>query len=298
MPQPDPDTPPERPAVWDRLGIVPGPVFRACGMRRSGNHAITGWLQRNAPRRASVFLNNCKPGKNPLESFTAIEINAVRGAADPARANLPKATVPAGDGALLLFSYEDTSPVEFAGRRALSGDFDETLIGTDLLIYRSFLNWCASLLKKLQRNPGYSLSHRAAILLRAFGTYARILTLVAQSPQARGRVCICYDDWVSSAPYRMGILKALGLPCHDNSLGPVQEYGGGSSFQKSAQSPEDLQTGRRWHQMRDDPEFLALLHLAARDTALLDPLAQVFPHDCDRLGAFVAQNALSSAGLA
>jgi len=297
-PQSQPKTTSQRPAVWDRLGIVPGRVFRACGMRRSGNHAIANWLQRNAPLQSSVFLNNCKPGKNPLDSFSSIEINATRGGANQARTNLPKATGSAGDGALFLFSYEDASPLDFTGNRALSGDFDENLITTDLLIYRGFLNWCASLLKKLQRNPIYSLSRRISIILKAIDTYSRLLMLVADNAQNPDQVCICYDQWASGETYRADILQSLQLPSHDNSLGPVQPYGGGSSFQKSARSPDELQTNRRWQQMAQDPEFLAVLYLAAQDTALTDALSHVFPQDCDRLAAFAAQNTLSTGGMA
>ena len=35
--------------AWQQLGIIPGVALRLFGMRRSGNHAIVGWMQRNAP---------------------------------------------------------------------------------------------------------------------------------------------------------------------------------------------------------------------------------------------------------
>jgi hypothetical protein len=40
-----------------------------------------------------------------------------------------------------------------------------------------------------------------------------------------------------------------------------------------------LQTDRRWQQMRSDAEFQAMLHMAARDAALLEELEALFPED-------------------
>ena len=49
----------EQPKEWARLGFTPGQALRIFGMRRSGNHAIANWLQRNSATGRAVFLNNC-----------------------------------------------------------------------------------------------------------------------------------------------------------------------------------------------------------------------------------------------
>jgi hypothetical protein len=265
---------------------------RACGMRRSGNHAILNWLQRNAPSQGAVFLNNCKPGTNPLDNFATVEINAKQVFLNPGKDRLATATKPISNGALFLFSIEDNSPAEFLRKRALSGNFDEALIDVELLIYRSFLNWSASLLKKMQPNDGYSLSRRTSIILRAIDIYTRFLDLISQTDDTQGVVPICYDAWATSQTYRADILSCLNLPLRDNSLGAVQHYGGGSSFQKQAQNPQDLQTGRRWQQMSDDPEFQAIALLASRDAALTRQLTQHFPRDAARLAQLSHQISL------
>ena len=266
------------PAEWQALGLVPGLSLRVFGMRRSGNHAILAWLQRNAPRGRSVFLNNCKPGSDPLHNARGIEVNGSHASHNQAKRNLPAVTQKAGDGALFLVSYEDTSPAEFGLSRQPSGTFDEALFSHNILIYRGFLNWSASLLKKIQANDGYTLVRRNGIVLRAMDSYIRLLGLVRQA-QDLGLVAICYDRWTRSADYRAALLQQLGLAEHDNSLGEVQSYGGGSSFQKQASSAAELQTDRRWQQMRSDAEYQALLHLAARDPALLAELEELFPED-------------------
>lgn len=267
---------------WAQLGIVPGVALRAFGMRRSGNHAIADWIMRNAPSGHSVFLNNCKPGKSPLESYASIEVDGEKQAVRRARGNLPGETSRIGDGALLLVSYEDLSPADSGKKRQISGAFDTGLFACDVLIYRSFLNWAASLIKKLQSNPGYGPMRRVAIVLNTADRYARMLDQVAHW-ETTGAVPICYDDWFASEPYRAGVLDQLGLPVRDNAIGAIQGYGGGSSFQKDAATPEDLQTSERWRQMADDPEFRAFLSIAAREVDLMAQVERHFPEDAARL---------------
>jgi len=267
---------------WAQLGIVPGVALRAFGMRRSGNHAIADWIMRNAPSGHSVFLNNCTPGKSPLDSFASIEVDGEKQAVRRALDNLPGETADLGNGALLLVSYEDLSPADFGVKRQVSGNFDVRLFDNDLLIYRSFLNWSASLIKKLQSNPGYGPMRRAAIMLNTADRYARMLELVGKAP-GNGMVPICYDWWFMDGAYREGVLGQLGLPVKDNTIGSVQSYGGGSSFQKNAAAPEDLQTGDRWRQMANDPDFRAFLGIAARELDLMAQVDAHFPEDAARL---------------
>lgn len=268
---------PESAELAARLGFTPGPVLRMYGMRRAGNHAIASWLQRNAPGGRAVFLNNCKAGSDPLKTFRGIEIDDAHAQARKAQRDLASVTSVAGDGAMLLISYEDAVPEQGEGARRLSGPMDEALLSAEVAIYRGFLNWAASLLKKLQANDAYALSYRAGILLRAIDTYTRVLDRVEAADDRV--VPICYDRWMDDESYRADLLTRLGLALRDNTLGAVQGYGGGSSFQKDATRPEDLQTARRWQQMAGDAEFQAVLHLAARDTALVQRLDRHFPDD-------------------
>ncbi len=266
---------------WQMLGFTPARVLRLYGMRRSGNHAIADWLQRNRPGQGTVFLNNCAPGKSPLEGFRMIEVNRIQGAARTAHRKLAKTCAPAGPDGMLLFSYEDTPPGVLRRGRAVSGDFDATTIDAEVVIYRSFLNWSASLLRKLQRNPEYSPTRRAAILLRAVDDYVQMLTAL-ETPAITG---ICYDDWLERAAYRTERLRHLGLPERDNGLGQVQRYGGGSSFQDDATDPVQLDTARRAAQMADDPDHACFLDIASRDGALIAALTRHFPDDAAALAA-------------
>ncbi len=276
---------PQPETVWHELGTTPRQAFRAFGMRRSGNHAIADWLLRNTGGSGTVFFNNCVPGRSPLSSFGTIAVNGVRKPVKAAMADLRGTCAPAGAEPAFLVTYEDIPP---RGKRArpISGDF-EAAFDTEVIIYRSFLNWCASFLKKLQRNKSYSRTHRASIVLKSVDGYARMLSLVGEA-EMLALVPICYDDWQVSPEYRAVRLAQLGLPMRDNSIGRVQAYGGGSSFQDKAVSASDLTTDRRYEQMAGDPDFRGILSIAARDDMLVRQLEQHFPQDAERLSAYAA----------
>ncbi len=274
-------------SVWPQLGIAPGPVCRVYGMRRSGNHAIINWLQRNAPGGRALFFNDCRPGRDPFATFRAAEIDGRRVAgpgADPARLGAQ-----AGAGALVLFSYEDAMP-NAPRKRALSEGIDEAEIAHEIVISRSFLNWSASLLKKLQGNPAYRPPQRVAIVLRALTGYERMLDLVIHEDDL-DVVTIRFDDWAGSPAYRAGRLARLGFPARDDTLGEVQPYGDGSSFQKTAQRPEELRIAGRWRQMAQDPQYRTVLWLAAQDTEFQKKLSRVYPEDAARLASLAGDPA-------
>ncbi len=280
------------------LGLNPGPVLRTFGMRRSGNHAIINWILRNAPYGQSVFLNNCRPGRSPIGSFSALEVNGTPQPHRKSLPDLPRYTTAATDGALVLVSYEDVSPAEYQGDRRISGAFDHQLVSRDVIIYRSFLNWAASFVKKLQINS-YSVSRRGAIVLRQFERYRKLLGLIGQSQDgvplkgtAAFVVPICYDTWFASSSYRADILPLLGLQKIDNEIGRVQRYGGGSSFQKDTRKASELETELSWRQMISDTEFQAYLLLACRDDELVAEIRRHFPDDADRLAEFAKHKPL------
>lgn len=269
-------------SAWPELGIAPGPVLRIFGMRRSGNHAIINWLSRNAPGGRSVFFNNCTAGRKPFQTFRAVEINGRRrpGSAGDDPAEFAKR---AGDGAAVILSYEDAMPNE-QRKRPVSVDLDEAAIDHDIVICRSFLNWAASLTKKLQGNPGYVGHQRVAVALRALETYSKMLELVIDA-EALGVTVIRYDDWFASTAYRASLLDRFGFTLLDDSLGEVQRYGNGSSFQSEATAAGELRPLSRWQEMAGEPEYRIVLWMAAQDAGLRAKLAQVYPEDARQLDA-------------
>jgi len=265
--------------AWPQLGIAPGPVLRVFGLRRSGNHAVINWLQRNAPDGRAIFFNNCTAGRDPFRTFRAVEIDGRR--VGGAGGDAAEYAARAGEGATLILSYEDAMPNE-RRKRPVSAGIDERLIDAEVIVARSFLNWAASLVKKLQVNPDFTAHQRVGIVLKAVATYSSMLDILRADP-APGVVAIRYDDWVATPTCRAATLARLGFANRDDSLGPVQGYGNGSSFQDSAETGAQLRIAERWRQMADDPEYRIVLWLAAQDGAFCDRLAASYPDDADRL---------------
>ncbi len=265
---------------WTKQGLCPGLVLRAFGMRRAGNHAIINWLQRNAPTTSTLFLNNCVAGRDPMRSTKGIEVNGTR-LGKLQDNDLQDALALVEPGALAVISYEDAMPGQKRAK-PISNGLDESTIDHELILYRGFLNWAASLVRKLSPNPAYSAAKRVEIVLKAIDLYAHSLKLVIDQ-RALGLTAICYDSWLVDATYRQEILAALGLPVRDNDLGDVQPYGGGSSFQGTDLAAQDLQTLSRWEAMQDDPEYRIVLYLAAQDKTFMDRLTAVFPKDAAQL---------------
>lgn len=272
--------------------LAPSRVLRIYGMRRSGNHAIVNWLQRNTPDGNSVFLNNCHPRRDPIRSHKSLEVfvDGNRRKFEDAD-DLQSRMNTAGEDPLVMVSYEDAMPP--ADDAALDPLFKAPMGETVVLIYRAFLNWSASLLQKLLGNVAYGPLARARIMAASCITYGHALDRVAER-ETRGFVAICYDLWHASEDYRAGILGALGFPVRDNTRGAVQRYGGGSSFQGKAATVDALQTDRRSEQMADHPEYKTLLWTVAHDARFMERLAGHFPNDARRLLALAETATLNA----
>lgn len=252
------------------LTLAPGQVLRVYGMRRSGNHALIDWIMRNAKDGAGLFLNNCRPGRDPMKTKRAFSL--YKDGAEVAESQAGAKLQQAGAAPFAVISYEDTMPL--AEREPLYAAPERCVI-----IYRSFLHWSASLLRKIQGNLGYGPLERMRVMTQAMRTYGEMLARVRDADV----VPLCYDDWVSDEGYRSGALGRLGLPGRDLGLGQVQRYGGGSSFQGRKAKAAELATTERSAQMAADLEYQLLLWTAARDLDFMLRLADVFPQDAERL---------------
>jgi len=269
--------------IWPQAGFSPACALQVFGMRRSGNHAIIDWLMRNAPEAASggVFYNNCKFGKNPQRAYGSLDVYG----AD--LSVLPHVTMSeaerlgqAGDAPMVVVSYEDRMPQDAGSPQKASNGLGDNDFSYQVIIYRSFLNWSASLLAKLKKNAGYGATDRMRIMAQAFSSYIQGLDRIADGG---GLVAICYDDWMTSEAYRAEVLGQLGLPVRDLSRGKLQRFGGGSSFQKKATSVEDLNSVARDAAMAADPEYKLLLWTAAHDLRFMERLIPHFEQDAERL---------------
>jgi len=270
-------------AEWAQVGFTPACALQVFGMRRSGNHAIIDWLMRNAPEAATggTFFNNCKFGKNPQRHFSSVDVYDRHGAVIPqADTRTPERISRAGASPFAIVSYEDRMPQPAGQPQKASNTMQDSDFTAQVIIYRSFLNWSASLLAKIKKNAGFGATDRMRIMTLAFATYAQGLDRVADP---KGVTVICYDDWMTSQGYRAGILDALGLPQRDLGRGKVQRYGGGSSFQDGVQTAAELDSVARDAIMAADPEYQLLLWTAAHDLRFMERMIPHFPQDVERM---------------
>lgn len=241
-------------------------------MRRSGNHAILDAFLRNAPGGNAVFFNNCKNAQDPIASHRSLDLRRDGEQVKPAGSLAASLDLP-GPMPLTIVSVEDAMPGNRL--RPLWGGEEKVVV-----IYRSFLNWAASLLHKIKGNAGYGALERARIMTNACRTYGKALDIAGDPGAIRP---VLYDSWIASADYRAEVLTDLGLRSDDLSLGDVQRYGGGSSFEPEAREASALGTDRRAELLADDPEFGVLLWLVAHDLDLSERIAAHFPADADRI---------------
>ena len=276
--------------TWPQSGFSPVCALQVFGMRRSGNHAIIDWLMRNAPEAATggVFFNNCKFGKNPQSDYGSLDIYDVSREVMPHKDIGDAARMAqAGTAPMAVVSYEDRMPQPAGQPQKASHGMADAQFNHQVIIYRSFLNWSASLLAKIKKNTGFGATDRMRIMMLACATYAQGLDRIAG---AKDLIAICYDDWMLSEEYRAGILRALGLPERDLSRGKVQRYGGGSSFQKKATDVDKLNSVARDMIMAEDPEYQVLLWTAAHDLPFMERIVAHFEQDAERL-ATLAESA-------
>ncbi len=247
--------------------------FRVFGMRRSGNHAVIGWLRRNIPGEV-VFLNDCDAG-DPFRTYAMLETPR-RDRHGPAfRDSRWFAQFDAGRAERShIVSYEDMTPDDAGTPEGWTVPF-ETVV-----VRRSFLNWLASFYALVTgRTAGtvWGVDHP-----REIGAYRRVYAALLRAPAA---AVICFDRWLEEAAYRRERLAALGLPARDNALGAVSAYGGGSSFAGGHPSC-------RWRPLAGDPAFAGLARAAGRDDAFLGTLEPLYPDDAARLRRLAAGGVL------
>ena len=278
--------------AWSQAGFTPVCALQVFGMRRSGNHAIIDWIMRNAPEGASggVFYNNCKFGKNPIRHYGSMDVyGAERDLLDHRAKTDVERVAEAGSAPMVVVSYEDRMPQPAGEAQRASHGMQGADFRRQVIIYRSFLSWSASLLAKIKKNPVFGATDRLRIMTVAFATYAQGLDRVAQ---AKGFIAICYDDWMTSEDYRADVLSRLGLPVRYLSRGKVQRYGGGSSFQRKVESASELDTVARDAAMADDLEYGLLAWTAAHDLQFMERLIPHFEDDAERLATLAERSEL------
>lgn len=236
--------------VQQRSQRILKPIYMAHGMKRSGNHAIIGWM---LSLEAGLLLhNNAIPIRDillgarslshplPFEAYLAASLSSLKGndkTGKPSRPDLAIAKMPASIGLQKLASWI------FQRRFGLicsleDHDLDVQVFDqrdldvSNLLILRSPENLFASRLRKgrLRDHPAYP--HKpGAHLVRSIETWkSHAREFLGRSNVLPNRVGVYFDLWFQSETYREEIASKLGLAYSPKAHGDVASFGGGSSF--------------------------------------------------------------------
>jgi hypothetical protein len=222
---------------------TPRTIEHVFGLRRSGHHAIIGWL-------ASCHEAVGETVHHENSVFNQ-HLNMPPHWPDPT----PEVVWRRGRGHdVLVVNYED---VDFAHREesptyaALQSPAFGQIV-RDTLVVRDWFNFAASRLK-------YQAEQAAAGRLDSlmFGLewpalqdrwlqYAQIAASNATDP-----TCINYNNWYAQGDYRVEIASAYGLPNSDATLDAVPEFGSGSSFEGTATDGHGsgMNVLRRWENL-------------------------------------------------
>lgn len=235
-------------------------LFHVFAARRSGQHAIIGWLQ-SLMRSNHDRINNCSLPYN----FKASSHKRLSSSSIPARA--------------LILNYEDKYPRELKrlhdeGKSIVTGiEGAET---TYVMILRDPFNNLAS---KRKANPERDLeyAHRE---LELWKSHAR--EYLGETCYLPSVIPINFNSWFADAAYRARLSIELktdfpaDIPAASAALQSVPVTGksqfDGRRFLGQAQSMDVL---HRWKLLRDDPIYLE----AIRDRELVELSARIFNLD-------------------
>lgn len=214
------------------------------GLRRSGNHAIIGWLINNFSNgspliqvkhpliitRDTCFINDI------LECYRN-DISSLRIDSTFARSNFEN----------IIISYEDVSP-------RVTTEFSADM--RKVTVIRDIKNVTASRLKRMKEMKN-SEGHQKR--LRVDEKFVRLWAEHAIAILEERVTGIIFENWSSSKIYRDEIAEKLGIKNIDIT-DTVMPYGGGSSFSgMTPQPPTANELRRRYLQVEPDQNIAKLL---------------------------------------
>jgi hypothetical protein len=240
--------------------------IRVAGLRRTGNHAIIGWIRAQNPEHALHF-NHPLAGGNPYQSHYRHHKNSMleqgaKGEFTPQ--------------SLLIISYEDQLLEKIGSRRFEI--FHDIYVGVsekryDVVILRDPFNLLASQLKAdmVAFSDG-----SAEKIMGLWKSYAREF-LGETSYLKQTKVPINFNLWHQDQDYRQELAQMLELEFTDEGREKVRGYGGGSSFNRQNMDGQasKMDLSNRWRFYEQDERFWQLL----QDDELIDYATTIFGED-------------------
>lgn len=241
--------------------IVNQKEFRVAGLRRTGNHAVIGWIEEQHKLVGTTFhLNNVPINANPyrhksqnLSYYFPQHKWSIEQYKAQAKGNFIERNC-------LIYSYEDYSSKEIFNERFESKHdlyIGKTEDRYDLLIIRDPFNLLASRLK----NNFLPVKSKRSSFIELWIEYAKEY-LAETNYLKHNKTCINYNLWVGDLDYRKQLADKLDIEFSDAGINQVRSYGGGSSFEGKSCDGEasTMDTINRWQYFVDDPVYRKLIN--------------------------------------
>lgn len=236
--------------------------FRITGLSRSGNHALINWILAQVKNSSFCFVNCAEPKQNPFSSARPLgkgKDGIYTNLTEFSKPNEEKGDFQKKD--YLIYSYEDT----FLGplvHRSFKQQHENWLGNSenrkDILLIRDPFNLFASRIKAgflLTDKPHRREQISWKVLKRIYKQHAR--EFLGEKNYLGQAVKINYNDWVVKKQYRKSISDQLGIPFSDEGLFELSRVAGGSSFEGTSISAEELhkKVESRWENYKDNRQF-------------------------------------------
>lgn len=237
------------------LGTEPAPArvpvyehLHFFGARRSGNHAILGWIMANAARNDIEVLHHndihddrMMPPKIPVYSQAAL------------------AETTSDDG-VTIYSYQD---VPYGTTQGIPFYASDPRPKIRRAVVRDLPNLMASRIRMYEdlESRGLSRSVQSYTYDEVAALWVDYAKAYVESPQPDSGL-INYPLWFQSSHYRNEVYEALDLGVnHDEGLNTVADFGFGSSFDHQRFDGRAQQMGvlARWEEYEHDPRYVAAL---------------------------------------
>lgn len=250
-------------AISPSKEVINQKEIRVAGLRRTGNHAIIGWIRSQHPAK-SWHLNHPPAGKNPYQYLYA----------HYKKPHLRQEAIGKFEKkSLLIISYEDQPLDQICSPKFEK--FHDVYVGLseacfNVLILRDPFNLLASRLKSKMSSLDDDSAYNALQLWKA---YAREFLNETQLLKGN-KICINYSQWHLDKPYRQELAKSMDLVFTDSGRERVRGYGGGSSFdgRNLDGNASQLDILNRWQAFEDVSQFWQLF----RDEELLHYAKSIF----------------------
>ena len=223
---------------------IPSRHLHFFGPRRSGNHAVLGWIQANA--EANGFAT---------EHFNDIHDKLMSPPKVPHYDDPQFAVAP--DTGLTIYSYQDIGYEEAEEVPFYAEDPEEKI---KLTVIRDLPNLIASRIKMYEDLDRRGLSHRSVrqipyeAVTQMWVGYAK--AYVDEPDPSAGN--INFPLWFQSSAYRSSVFASLNLGENtDSGLNNVADFGFGSSFdlQRFDGRAQEMKVLERWREYEGDARF-------------------------------------------